>query len=75
MVIPYISPYMVRNVGMKETELPYIYLAGGLCTIFSMNIIGRLADRFGKRRIFTIMATLAAAATLLLTHLRPVRTR
>jgi predicted MFS family arabinose efflux permease len=39
-----------------------------------MNIIGRLADRFGKRRLFTIMAILAAFATLLLTHLPPVRT-
>jgi predicted MFS family arabinose efflux permease len=74
LVIPYISPFMVLNVGLLETELPYIYLAGGLCTIFSMNIIGRLADRFGKRRLFTIMASCAAGATLLLTHLPPVRT-
>ncbi|HEX7858781.1 MAG TPA: MFS transporter [Verrucomicrobiae bacterium] len=74
LVIPYISPYMVRNVGMLESELPYIYLAGGLCTIFSMNIIGRLADKFGKRRLFTIMAIAATFATLLLTHLPPVRT-
>jgi predicted MFS family arabinose efflux permease len=74
LVIPYISPYMVRNVGLRETELPYIYLAGGLCTMFSMNIIGRMADRFGKRRLFIIMATSAALATLLLTHLPPVRT-
>ena len=74
LVIPYISPYMVRNVGLLETELPYIYLAGGLFTIFSMNIIGRLADCYGKRRLFTIMATFAAATTLLLTNLPPVRT-
>ena len=74
LVIPYISPYMVRNVGLLETELPYIYLAGGLCTIFSMNIIGRLADRFGKRRLFTIMAICAAAVTLLLTNLSRVGT-
>ena len=74
LVIPYISPYMVLNVGLLETELPYIYLAGGLCTIFSMNIIGRLADRFGKRRLFSIMVLCAIGATLLLTHLPPVRT-
>jgi len=74
LVIPYISPYMVLNVGLLETELPYIYLAGGLCTIFSMNIIGRLADRFGKRRLFTVMAISAAASTLLLTNLPRVGT-
>lgn len=73
-VIPYISPYMVRNVGLREAELPYIYLAGGLCTIFSMNIIGRLADQYGKRRLFAIMVCAAIASTLFLTHLPPVRT-
>ena len=25
-VIPFISPYMVANVGLKETDLPYLYL-------------------------------------------------
>jgi predicted MFS family arabinose efflux permease len=74
LVVPYISPYMVLNVGLLETELPYIYLAGGLCTIFSMNIIGRMSDRFGKRRLFTIMAISAAASTLVLTNLRRVGT-
>lgn len=71
-VIPYISPYMVLNVGMRETQLPYIYLVGGLCTIFSMNFIGRLADRYGKRRLFTIMVLCAIGATLILTHLPAV---
>lgn len=74
LVIPYISPYMVLNVGLRESELPYIYLAGGLCTIFSMNLIGRLADRHGKRRVFTVMVLCAIGATLILTHLPLVRT-
>jgi predicted MFS family arabinose efflux permease len=34
-----------------------------------MNVIGRWADRFGRFRVFTIMATMAGAVTLLLTHL------
>jgi predicted MFS family arabinose efflux permease len=73
-VIPYISPYMVQNVGLRETELPYIYLAGGLCTIFSMNYVGRLADKYGKRRLFAVMVLFAIGSTLLLTNLPPVRT-
>jgi predicted MFS family arabinose efflux permease len=71
-VIPYISPYMVLNVGLREGQLPYIYLAGGLCTIFTMNLAGRLADRYGKRRLFSIMVLCAMAASLALTHLPPV---
>ena len=48
-VIPFISPYMVTNVGLKETDLPYLYLFGGLATAFSSRYIGKLADRHGKR--------------------------
>src|SRR3954463_5914373 len=28
-VIPFISPYMVANVGLQETDLPYLYLFAG----------------------------------------------
>ena len=45
MVIPFISPYMVRNVGLLEKELPYMYFLGGLCTLVTSNLIGRLSDR------------------------------
>ena len=45
-VIPFISPYMVANVGLKETDLPYLYLFGGLATVFSSRYIGNLADRY-----------------------------
>jgi MFS transporter, DHA1 family, inner membrane transport protein len=72
LVIPYISPYFVKNAGLRETELPYIYLVGGLSTIFTMNLIGRLSDKFGKRRLFAIMVLCAIAMTLVLTHLPPV---
>ena len=29
-VIPYISPYLVANVGVAETDLPLVYVAGGV---------------------------------------------
>jgi predicted MFS family arabinose efflux permease len=68
-VFPYLSNYMVGNVGMTEKQLPLIYLAGGLCTIFSMNWIGRWADRAGKRRVFIIMSLCATIPILALTNL------
>ncbi len=68
-VFPYLSNYMVGNVGMTEKQLPLIYLAGGLCTIFSMNWIGRWADRSGKRRVFIIMSLCATIPILALTNL------
>ncbi|HEY0793057.1 MAG TPA: MFS transporter [Chthoniobacterales bacterium] len=69
MVVPFISTFMVRNVGMTESQLKFNFLSGGLCTLFSMNLIGRLADMYGRWRLFAIMAILSSAAVLWLTHL------
>ncbi|HYE30347.1 MAG TPA: MFS transporter [Methylomirabilota bacterium] len=68
-VIPYISPYMVKNVGLTEAQLPYIYFVGGICTIFSMNFVGRAADKFGKSKVFKVAAIAAGGVSMLLTSL------
>ena len=69
MVFPYISPYMVANVGLTEKQLPLIYLFGGLCTFFSMNWVGRWADRSGKLRVFTLTSLSTAIPLLAFTNL------
>ena len=67
-VIPFLSPYMVATVGIGEADLKYIYLCGGLATLFSARLIGWLADHIGKVRMFVIVAVLALPAILRLTH-------
>jgi len=69
LVFPYLTAYMVGNVGLTEHQLPLIYLFGGAFTIFSMNIIGRWADHAGKLRVFTFMSFLAVIPILTLTNL------
>jgi predicted MFS family arabinose efflux permease len=71
-VIPFISPYMVTNVGLKETDLPYLYFFGGLATAFTSRYIGKLADRYGKRQIFTLIGLISIAPLLITTNLPPV---
>jgi predicted MFS family arabinose efflux permease len=68
-IFPTLATYMVYNVGLSEQQLPFIYLTGGLCTLFSMNWIGRWADRAGKLRVFTIMSLTASVPILALTNL------
>ena len=69
LVVPFIAPYNVANVGLTETELPYIYFAGGLTTLFTAQLIGWLADRYGKKRVFTILAFISLVPIVVMTHL------
>jgi predicted MFS family arabinose efflux permease len=68
-VIPFIAPYNVANVGVTESDLAVIYFAGGLATLFTAQIFGRLADRYGKKRMFTILAATSIVPILIATHL------
>jgi predicted MFS family arabinose efflux permease len=69
MIVPFISPYMVGNVGLTESQLPFIYLAGGTCTIISARLIGRACDRVGSFKVFRLVAILSIFPILLLTNL------
>jgi predicted MFS family arabinose efflux permease len=68
-VIPYISPYLVANVGVAEVNLPFVYMAGGGLTLVAAPVVGRLADRFGKLRVYRIVAPVSAALMLAVTNL------
>jgi len=69
LIIPFIAAYNVANVGLLETELPYIYFAGGLTTLFTAPLIGWLADRYGKKRVFITLAFTSIVPIVVMTHL------
>lgn len=68
-LIPFISPFLVFNLEVKESELPLTYFCGGLLTFFTSRWIGRLADKHGKFQVFWKVAVLSFAPILILTHL------
>jgi DHA1 family inner membrane transport protein len=71
-VIPYIGEYLVFNIGLSdEKELPLVYVVGGVLTLISSPIIGKLADRHGKLFMFRIIAPLSALMLVVITHLPP----
>jgi DHA1 family inner membrane transport protein len=70
-IIPYIAPTLVANIGYKQDDIYLIYLVGGLLTIFSAPMVGRLADRKGKYPIFVIFAILSTIPIFLITNLFP----
>ncbi len=72
LIFPFIPTYMVKNAGMSEAHVPYIYLVSGICTFGSMNYIGRWSDRVGKPRVFWMVSLCAVAPVLIFTNLPPV---
>ncbi|MCA6074867.1 MFS transporter [Fulvivirga sedimenti] len=71
-IIPFIAPYMVGNVGFTEQELTYIYLVGGALTIFSSPWVGRMADKNGRLKVFTIFGFLVLIPIIIITHMPPI---
>ncbi|WP_338766022.1 MFS transporter [Bernardetia sp. ABR2-2B] len=69
MIIPFITPYMIRNIGFTEAQITLIYLTGGGFTIFTSPFFGRYVDRFGARKMFNIILPISFIAVGLLTHL------
>jgi len=68
-LIPFISTYAVNNAGLPESKLSLIYFCGGMCTFFSSRYIGGLADRYGKFRVFSIIALASLVPIFALTNL------
>jgi predicted MFS family arabinose efflux permease len=69
MIFPYLSAYQVKNVGIGEAELAWVFLVGGAATIFTARLVGWSADRFGKRRVFLLLALASIAPILVSTHM------
>jgi predicted MFS family arabinose efflux permease len=69
MLMPFGSVYTVNNLGISLTDLPTIYLASGLFTIFTGPLIGRASDAFGHLKTFAFGCVVTIAMVLIYTHL------
>jgi MFS transporter, DHA1 family, inner membrane transport protein len=69
LIVPFINPYMEFNLGYSKSQTPMIYLVGGVCAFFAANVLGKMADRYGKLRIFTACILFSLPLVLLITHM------
>jgi predicted MFS family arabinose efflux permease len=67
MIIPFIAPYMSRNVGFEQEQLTWIYLVGGVLTIFTSPFVGKLTDRFGVNIVFNTAMILSFIPVIMIT--------
>ncbi len=68
-VVPFIAPYMELNIGFDSYQISYIYGIGGLLTAFLMPLFGKLADRYGHARVFSIASFFALGSIFTITNL------
>lgn len=68
-IVPFLSPYMVSNVGFTEGQLERIYFFGGLSTILTSPFIGKLADKVGKLKVFTFFVAASSIPILFITNM------
>lgn len=68
-IIPFLSPSLVANAGLTESQLPLIYLVGGCLTIITGPWIGRLTDRYGKKIIFNWAMITSMIPILIITNM------
>jgi predicted MFS family arabinose efflux permease len=69
MIVPFLAPYMIKNVGFIDTQLSYIYFFGGTASIFTSPIIGRIADQYGKKKVFSIVLLISLIPIFFITNL------
>ncbi|XOV93976.1 MAG: MFS transporter [Bacteroidota bacterium] len=62
MLMPFGAAFSVNNLGISLEELPLVYMVTGMFTIFLGPIAGKLSDRHGKFKVFTIGSFIAIFA-------------
>ena len=71
-IIPLMSPYFVGNMGLPERDLFLVYFTGGVLSVFTAPLIGKLADSFGRFRVFSVLVVIACVVTLAISHGGPM---
>jgi predicted MFS family arabinose efflux permease len=68
-IFPFMASYLEFNVGYPHAHLQYVYLCGGLATLLTLTPIGRLADEYGKLRVFRVCAVATIILIAVVTNL------
>lgn len=69
LLIPFISPSLVANAGMPESQLFLVYLIGGSFSLVASPFAGKLADKYGKHKIFLYGAFASILPIVLISNL------
>lgn len=69
MIIPFINPYLEFNVGFSKSFTPFVYLCGGIASLIAAQVAGRLADKYGKWRVYSFCVLASLPMVYFITNL------
>jgi predicted MFS family arabinose efflux permease len=69
MLMPFMSAFMVHNVGVPVLKLPLVYVFVGLFSVVAGPLIGRASDRLGKFNVFSFGCAVTIVMVVVFTHL------
>jgi predicted MFS family arabinose efflux permease len=72
MLMPFMSVFMVHNVGLPIEKLPLVYLITGAFSILSGPLIGRACDAYGTLKVFAFGCAVTIVMVVIYTHLHSV---
>jgi predicted MFS family arabinose efflux permease len=68
-LMPYMSAFLVHNLGIEFDQLPLVYMITGVSSIVAGPLIGRAADKLGKFIVFCFGCAATITMVLIYTHL------
>lgn len=72
MMMPWGSAFAINNLKVSPTQLPIMFMVGGVSSLVIMPLIGRLSDRFEKLKVFTYASIWMATVVIIYTNLSTV---
>jgi len=71
MIMPFSTAFLVNNVLVPESRLSEIFFITGIFSIVTGPFLGKLADKYGKYRLFIFGSILSMILVMIYTHLGP----
>lgn len=68
LMIPFLNPYAVKNMGIMQSQLKYMYLVGGILTVITARLFGVLTDKFGPHKVLTTIIFISIPPVLFYGH-------
>jgi predicted MFS family arabinose efflux permease len=68
-MMPWGSAFAVNNVGLKQADLPLMFMIVGVITFAIMPVVGALSDRFDKFKMFALASVLMVISIVIYSRL------